>query len=75
MNLYVYFVRYLTALILLWKLNDEVLLITPNISGQRVFKYLRSGTFLEAREHANFSFHNAYRKYTFLERRIIITVM
>ncbi|KAL8526581.1 hypothetical protein ACS0TY_015682 [Phlomoides rotata] len=41
--------EYLTALILLWKLNDEVQLITPSISGQRVFKYLKSGALLTVR--------------------------
>ncbi|KAI3474377.1 hypothetical protein Pfo_029238 [Paulownia fortunei] len=41
--------EYLTALILIWKLNDEVLLIAPSISGQRVFQYLKSGALLTGR--------------------------
>lgn len=47
MNLYAYLIRYLTALILLWKLSDKVLLIAPSISGQRVVQYLKSGWFQE----------------------------
>ncbi|KAI3472834.1 hypothetical protein Pfo_029963 [Paulownia fortunei] len=41
--------EYLTALILIWKLSDEVLLIAPSISGQRVFQYLKSGALLTGR--------------------------
>ncbi|XP_047951986.1 protein DETOXIFICATION 44, chloroplastic [Salvia hispanica] len=41
--------EYLTALILLWKLSDKLLLVTPSISGQRVAKYLKSGALLTAR--------------------------
>ncbi|KAG8377074.1 hypothetical protein BUALT_Bualt09G0130600 [Buddleja alternifolia] len=41
--------EYLTALILLWKLSGEVLLIAPSISGQRVLQYLKSGLLLTGR--------------------------
>ncbi|PIN01754.1 hypothetical protein CDL12_25735 [Handroanthus impetiginosus] len=41
--------EYLTALILLWKLSDEVQLIAPSISGSRVFRYLKSGALLTGR--------------------------
>ncbi|KAH6755834.1 MATE efflux family protein [Perilla frutescens var. hirtella] len=41
--------EYLTALILLWKLNDKVLLVSPSISGERVAKYLKSGALLTGR--------------------------
>ncbi|XP_042054517.1 protein DETOXIFICATION 44, chloroplastic [Salvia splendens] len=41
--------EYLTALILLWKLSDKLLLVTPSISGQRVAQYLKSGALLTAR--------------------------
>ncbi|KAK6118244.1 hypothetical protein DH2020_048030 [Rehmannia glutinosa] len=41
--------EYLTAIILLWKLSDEVLLIAPSISGQRVVQYLKSGALLTGR--------------------------
>ncbi|KAL2250359.1 UNVERIFIED_CONTAM: Protein DETOXIFICATION 44, chloroplastic [Sesamum indicum] len=41
--------EYLTALILLWKLSDEVLLIAPSINGQRIVQYLKSGALLTAR--------------------------
>lgn len=40
---------YLIAVILLWKLNDEVLLIAPSISGQRIFQYFKSGALLTGR--------------------------
>ncbi|XP_073150602.1 protein DETOXIFICATION 44, chloroplastic isoform X3 [Henckelia pumila] len=41
--------EYLIAVILLWKLNDEVLLTVPSISGQRIFQYLKSGALLTGR--------------------------
>ncbi|GFP92769.1 mate efflux family protein 2 chloroplastic [Phtheirospermum japonicum] len=41
--------EYLTAVILLWKLSDEVQLISPSISGQRVIQYLKSGALLTGR--------------------------
>ncbi|KAL3654878.1 Protein DETOXIFICATION 44, chloroplastic [Castilleja foliolosa] len=41
--------EYLTAIVLLWKLNDEVQLISPSINGQRVVRYLKSGALLTAR--------------------------
>ncbi|CAA0836255.1 MATE efflux family protein 2- chloroplastic [Striga hermonthica] len=41
--------EYLTALILLWKLSEEVQLIAPSISGQRVVQYLKSGALLTGR--------------------------
>ncbi|XP_075486310.1 protein DETOXIFICATION 44, chloroplastic [Primulina tabacum] len=41
--------EYLIAVILLCKLNDEVLLIAPSISGQRIFQYLKSGALLTGR--------------------------
>ncbi|XP_038701759.1 protein DETOXIFICATION 44, chloroplastic isoform X2 [Tripterygium wilfordii] len=34
--------EYLIAFILLWKLNEKVLLISPSIDGRRVARYLRS---------------------------------
>ncbi|PKI34129.1 hypothetical protein CRG98_045484, partial [Punica granatum] len=34
--------EYLIALILLWKMNDEVLLISPNVDGGIVVRYLKS---------------------------------
>ncbi|KAI6698545.1 hypothetical protein NL676_018664 [Syzygium grande] len=34
--------EYLIALILLWKLNDEVLLISPNFDGRKIIQYLKS---------------------------------
>ncbi|EPS71001.1 hypothetical protein M569_03747 [Genlisea aurea] len=40
---------YLTAFILLLKLNDKVQLIAPKISGQRVSQYLNSGALLTGR--------------------------
>ncbi|KAL3654874.1 hypothetical protein CASFOL_000660 [Castilleja foliolosa] len=39
-------VLYLTAIILLWKLNDEVQLISPSINGQRVVRYLKSAVLI-----------------------------
>ncbi|KAK4796834.1 hypothetical protein SAY86_029160 [Trapa natans] len=44
--------EYLIALILLWKLNDEVLLISPNIDGRRIVRYLKSGGLLIGRTSA-----------------------
>ncbi|XP_073311196.1 protein DETOXIFICATION 44, chloroplastic isoform X2 [Primulina huaijiensis] len=41
--------EYLIAVILLCKLNDEVLLIAPSVSGQRIFQYLKSGALLTGR--------------------------
>ncbi|KZV18528.1 MATE efflux family protein-like [Dorcoceras hygrometricum] len=41
--------EYFIAVILLWKLNDEVLLIAPSISGQRIIQYLKSGALLTGR--------------------------
>ncbi|GER55766.1 MATE efflux family protein [Striga asiatica] len=41
--------KYLTALILLWKLSEEVQLIAPSISGPRVVQYLKSGALLTGR--------------------------
>lgn len=38
--------RYLIAFILLWKLNDRVLFMSPNIDGMRIVQYLKSGTSL-----------------------------
>lgn len=45
MNSVYVFIRYLTALILLWKLNDKVLLVSPSIRGQKVAQYLKSGNY------------------------------
>ncbi|KAK3032857.1 hypothetical protein RJ639_037034, partial [Escallonia herrerae] len=41
--------RYLIAFILLWKLNNKVVLISPKIDGERVSRYLKSGGLLIAR--------------------------
>ncbi|XP_059668073.1 protein DETOXIFICATION 44, chloroplastic isoform X1 [Cornus florida] len=41
--------EYLIAFILLWKLNDEVSLASPNIDGKRVARYLKSGGLLIGR--------------------------
>ncbi|XP_056172427.1 protein DETOXIFICATION 44, chloroplastic isoform X2 [Syzygium oleosum] len=41
--------EYLIALILLWKLNDEVLLISPNFDGRKIIQYLKSGGLLIGR--------------------------
>ncbi|XP_059668074.1 protein DETOXIFICATION 44, chloroplastic isoform X2 [Cornus florida] len=41
--------KYLIAFILLWKLNDEVSLASPNIDGKRVARYLKSGGLLIGR--------------------------
>ncbi|KAM7526536.1 hypothetical protein LguiA_016438 [Lonicera macranthoides] len=41
--------EYLIAFVLLWKLNDNVLLISPNIYGQKIAQYLKSGGLLIAR--------------------------
>lgn len=43
-----HFIRYLIALILLLKLNDKVLLVTPNIDGPRLARYLKSGILQES---------------------------
>ncbi|KAI8559389.1 hypothetical protein RHMOL_Rhmol04G0169900 [Rhododendron molle] len=40
---------YLIAVILLWKLNSKVLLVSPKIDGGRVFRYLKSGGLLITR--------------------------
>ncbi|KAL8237264.1 hypothetical protein R6Q59_018345 [Mikania micrantha] len=44
--------EYLTAFILLWKLNEEVVLVTPNIDGEKVARYLKSGGLLMSRSFA-----------------------
>ncbi|XP_076938902.1 protein DETOXIFICATION 44, chloroplastic-like [Bidens hawaiensis] len=44
--------RYLTAFILLWKLNEEVVIVTPNIDGEKVGRYLKSGGLLMSRSFA-----------------------
>ncbi|THF98182.1 hypothetical protein TEA_014654 [Camellia sinensis var. sinensis] len=41
--------KYLIAFILLWKLNEKVLLVSPNIDGGRVARYLKSGGLLIGR--------------------------
>lgn len=41
--------EYLIAFILLWELNGKVLLISPNIDGRRVARYLKSGGLLIGR--------------------------
>ncbi|XP_021908433.1 protein DETOXIFICATION 44, chloroplastic [Carica papaya] len=41
--------EYLIAFILLWKLNDEVSLLSPKIDGKRLAGYLKSGGLLIAR--------------------------
>ncbi|KAL5740307.1 hypothetical protein ACOSP7_029187 [Xanthoceras sorbifolium] len=41
--------EYLIAFILLWKLNDKVVLISPNIDGRRIGRYLKSGGLLIGR--------------------------
>ncbi|KAI5663203.1 hypothetical protein M9H77_22526 [Catharanthus roseus] len=41
--------EYLVALILLLKLNEKVLLMTPNVNGGRVAQYLKSGALLIGR--------------------------
>lgn len=41
--------EYLIALVLLWKLNDEVLLISPNFDGKKIIQYLKSGGLLIGR--------------------------
>ncbi|XP_057472717.1 protein DETOXIFICATION 44, chloroplastic [Actinidia eriantha] len=41
--------EYLIAFILLWKLNGEVQLVSPNIDGGRVARYLKSGGLLIGR--------------------------
>ncbi|KAH9736760.1 protein DETOXIFICATION 44 [Citrus sinensis] len=38
--------EYLIAFILIWKLSDNVLLMSPDIDGRRVVHYLKSGTCL-----------------------------
>ena len=38
--------RYLIAFILIWELNDKVLLISPKMDGMRIAQYLKSGTSL-----------------------------
>ncbi|KAL4572421.1 hypothetical protein LXL04_019197 [Taraxacum kok-saghyz] len=44
--------EYLIAVILLWKLNEEVVLVTPNIDGEKVGRYLKSGGLLMWRSFA-----------------------
>ncbi|XP_019187392.1 PREDICTED: protein DETOXIFICATION 44, chloroplastic [Ipomoea nil] len=46
--------EYLIAFILLFKLNDKVLLIAPDIDGGRVVRYLKSGALLTGRTLAVF---------------------
>ncbi|WCJ27982.1 MATE efflux family protein [Euphorbia peplus] len=41
--------EYLIAFILLWDLNGKVSLISPNIDGRRIFRYLTSGGLLIGR--------------------------
>ncbi|KAI3771115.1 hypothetical protein L6452_02271 [Arctium lappa] len=41
--------EYLIAFILLWKLNEEVVLVTPNVDGAKVARYLKSGGLLMSR--------------------------
>ncbi|KVI11198.1 Multi antimicrobial extrusion protein [Cynara cardunculus var. scolymus] len=41
--------EYLIAFILLWKLNEEVVLVTPNVDGEKVGRYLKSGGLLMCR--------------------------
>ncbi|GAA0163001.1 transporter [Lithospermum erythrorhizon] len=41
--------EFLTALILLLKLNEKVSLVAPNINGGRIARYLRSGALLTVR--------------------------
>ncbi|XP_051130405.1 protein DETOXIFICATION 44, chloroplastic isoform X2 [Andrographis paniculata] len=41
--------EYLSALILLWKLNDKVLLVEPSFNVPRVVQYLQSGALLTGR--------------------------
>nr|GLL36842.1 protein DETOXIFICATION 44, chloroplastic [Ipomoea trifida] len=47
-------ILYLIAFILLFKLNDKVLLIAPDIDGGRVVRYLKSGALLTGRTLAVF---------------------
>lgn len=44
--------RYLIAFILLWKLNKEVVLVIPKIDGEKVARYLKSGSLLMSRSFA-----------------------
>lgn len=44
--------RYLIAFILLWKLNQEVVLVTPNIDSEKITRYLKSGGLLMWRSFA-----------------------
>nr|XP_043622232.1 protein DETOXIFICATION 44, chloroplastic isoform X2 [Erigeron canadensis] len=44
--------EYLIAFILLWKLNKEVVLVIPNIDGEKVARYLKSGGLLMSRSFA-----------------------
>ncbi|KAJ9694061.1 hypothetical protein PVL29_009845 [Vitis rotundifolia] len=41
--------EYFIAIVLLWELNDKVLLISPNIDGMRIAQYLKSGGLLIGR--------------------------
>ncbi|KAJ9549029.1 hypothetical protein OSB04_021572 [Centaurea solstitialis] len=41
--------EYLIAFILLWRLNEEVVLVTPNLDGEKVARYLKSGGLLMSR--------------------------
>ncbi|KAL2484887.1 MATE efflux family protein 2 [Abeliophyllum distichum] len=41
--------EYLTAIILLWKLSNQVLFIAPSINGGRIIQYLQSGALLTGR--------------------------
>lgn len=38
-------IRYLIAFILLWKLNEQVVLVSPGILGDGMMRYLKSGSF------------------------------
>ncbi|KAI3781555.1 hypothetical protein L2E82_11572 [Cichorium intybus] len=44
--------EYLIAFILLWKLNQEVVLVTPNIDSEKITRYLKSGGLLMWRSFA-----------------------
>ncbi|CAI9298725.1 unnamed protein product [Lactuca saligna] len=44
--------EYLIAFILLWKLNQEVQLVTPNVDGDKIARYLKSGGLLMWRSFA-----------------------
>lgn len=58
----VVFIRYLIAVILLWKLNSKVLLVSPKIDGGRVFRYLKSGKSLEVDDWLSLFFSISWAK-------------